>query len=80
VLDLWKHIASNEIALSDVGVARQNESIYSDVLVCPQLGDNLVWIADDCGPRSGTSAANTCPKTLLGKAVVVGAVSKIGLA
>ncbi len=62
----------HQVALGDVGVARQDERADARLLVGAEFGDDLVGIAHDRCAGAAASAPDAGPQRLLDEAVVGG--------
>ncbi len=63
-------VTSEQVALGDVGVARQDERPDAGTLVGAQLGQDLIGIADDRCAGAAAGPADAGPQRLLDEPVV----------
>ena len=50
MIDVWQNVFREEVSLSGVGVATQDERANTNLLIGLELGQYLVGIPNDCGP------------------------------
>ena len=72
VIETRKHVSGEQVALVGVRVTTQDDRFDAQGFVHPELGQNLVGVADDRRAATGSGPADAGPEVLFHVAVTCG--------
>jgi len=62
MFQVWKDMLREQIGFGCVGIPRQDERTDTNISVGVQLGEYLIWVADDRCPGSAARTTDAGPE------------------